>query len=337
MMIFIVGNSRSGTTMLGRILGKHTNIHTFGELHFFENLVSGDAVINQDEMDKDSAVAIIERLLTSSRDGFFAHVDVGKYCNEANEIFYASSQKDPGSIYRTFLHYETKRNGKCIPCEQTPRYLFSLKEIFLLYPDARVINMIRDPRDILVSQRNKWKRRFLGAKNIPLSEAFRSWSNYHPFLIAKLWASCIHQADAFDRHPNVISLKFEQLLAQPESSIRDVCNFLSIEFEPAMLQIPQIGSSSGTDKPDSLGVDSTRAQSWQAGGLSRSEQKICEWVSGHEMLNHGYSLSGKPHFSFLFLPSLFYLIFKLLFAVPMNISRNKNFIETIKRRLFSGK
>lgn len=38
-VIFIVGNSRSGTTMLGRILGKSTYVHTFDELHFFEFLV----------------------------------------------------------------------------------------------------------------------------------------------------------------------------------------------------------------------------------------------------------------------------------------------------------
>lgn len=36
--IFIVGNSRSGTTMMGRILGNHTDVFTFHELHFFEQL-----------------------------------------------------------------------------------------------------------------------------------------------------------------------------------------------------------------------------------------------------------------------------------------------------------
>jgi hypothetical protein len=36
-MICIVGNSRTGTTMLGRILGRNSAIHTFSELHFFEH------------------------------------------------------------------------------------------------------------------------------------------------------------------------------------------------------------------------------------------------------------------------------------------------------------
>ncbi|MEP7168745.1 MAG: sulfotransferase, partial [Bacteroidota bacterium] len=35
-MIFVAGNSRSGTTLMGRILGKHTTVFTFNELHFLE-------------------------------------------------------------------------------------------------------------------------------------------------------------------------------------------------------------------------------------------------------------------------------------------------------------
>ena len=33
--IFVVGSSRSGTTMMGRILGNHSDVFTFKELHFF--------------------------------------------------------------------------------------------------------------------------------------------------------------------------------------------------------------------------------------------------------------------------------------------------------------
>ena len=38
--IFVVGSSRSGTTMMGRILGSHTDIFTFNELHFFGTIWS---------------------------------------------------------------------------------------------------------------------------------------------------------------------------------------------------------------------------------------------------------------------------------------------------------
>ncbi|MFI5135892.1 MAG: sulfotransferase, partial [Chitinophagales bacterium] len=38
--IFVVGNSRSGTKMMGRILGNHEKVHAFPEMHFFEQLWS---------------------------------------------------------------------------------------------------------------------------------------------------------------------------------------------------------------------------------------------------------------------------------------------------------
>ena len=39
-IIFIVGNSRSGTTMMRRVLGNHPAIFMLEELHFFEQLWS---------------------------------------------------------------------------------------------------------------------------------------------------------------------------------------------------------------------------------------------------------------------------------------------------------
>ena len=36
--LFVVGNSRSGTTMFARMLGRHPSVHTVSELHFYEEL-----------------------------------------------------------------------------------------------------------------------------------------------------------------------------------------------------------------------------------------------------------------------------------------------------------
>ena len=36
--VMVVGSSRSGTTMMGRVLGRHPCVFTFEELHFFEQM-----------------------------------------------------------------------------------------------------------------------------------------------------------------------------------------------------------------------------------------------------------------------------------------------------------
>ena len=88
-------------------------------------------------------------------------------------------------IYKLFLNTITKENKAFISCEQTPKNLYYIEEILKYFPDAFIINLVRDQRDVLLSQKNKWRRKFLGANQIPFFEALRSYINYHPILIAK--------------------------------------------------------------------------------------------------------------------------------------------------------
>ena len=56
--IFIVGSSRSGTTMMGRILGNHSEIFTFKELHFFGTIWTNNS--NQN-LSKKQQVELLSR------------------------------------------------------------------------------------------------------------------------------------------------------------------------------------------------------------------------------------------------------------------------------------
>ena len=58
-IIFIVGNSRSGTTMMLRILNNHQQLMVLNELHFFEQLWS--------PQDKDKLIAADEAKLIAAK------------------------------------------------------------------------------------------------------------------------------------------------------------------------------------------------------------------------------------------------------------------------------
>lgn len=332
-MIFVVGNSRSGTTMMGRVLGGHPEVFTFGELHFFEQLWSPED--RKRRVEKDEAMGMAARLLCIQRDGYLIQGDTARFHEEAKEVISSAS---PGvstlaDVFRAFLSYEASKNGKKIPCDQTPRNVFYIGDILQLYPEAQVLNMVRDPRDVLLSQKRKWRTRFLGDKYIPLKEAFRSWINYHPVTISKLWNGSISAADRFGDHGRVYSLRFEDLLADPEKSVRKVCEFIDVSFDEAMLKVPQIGSSSEVYQPDRKGIKQDRARSWRKGGLSPTEIFLCQKMTSVLAERHGYDLSPVRPDPLRLAWSVVSFPVKLVLALLFNLRRTRNLRETIKRRL----
>ena len=70
--IFVVGNSRSGTTMMGRILGNHPDIFTFKELHFFGQLWCSNETNNR--LNRKEYVLNAEELTK-----FFKHQNIKDY------------------------------------------------------------------------------------------------------------------------------------------------------------------------------------------------------------------------------------------------------------------
>jgi len=335
-IIFIVGNSRSGTTMLGRVFGNHTLVHTFGELHFFEMLVNAETVSNRLPWPEERRIALLERLLTTSRVGFFTKVVQGQYRETAVSILKATKGEDPVSAYKAFLYFETTRNSKVIPCEQTPRYLFFIKEILQAFPEAFFINIIRDPRDVLLSQKNKWRRRFLGAKNIPMIEAFRAWANYHPYTVSQLWLSAVRTAKRFEHTPRFISIQFETLLNQPKSTVQSLCEFTGLVFESEMINVPQVGSSTGFDEPVKKGIDRKHIGKWRKGGLSLFETAICQHITAEEMALFNYELEPVSLSKWNIPLSTVSLIFKTALSFLLNLNRTRNLKETIQRRLGGG-
>lgn len=330
--IFVVGNSRSGTTMMGRILNNHGQVHTFPELHFFEQMWSGkdkDKILSGAE-----AVKLAARLLNISAAGYFAKMEPEKYLEEAGRIIREIPEQACTSlrIFAAVIQHEALRHGKQFPCDQTPQNVFYISEVLESFPDSYFINMVRDPRDVLLSQKRKWKRRFLGGSHATWYETIRAWTNYHPLTISKLWNSAMRARDnAKDRR--VMSVQFESLLKDPDKVIESICFFLQLPFSSHLKDVPQVGSSSGMDKKDVKGINADRSQSWSKGGLSATEIWFCQRTCGHYMRESGYELVMVAANPIIIL--FYYLIFpvKLGFAFFLNLHRMKNIVETVKKRL----
>ncbi len=332
--VFVVGNSRSGTTMMGHILRNHPMIFTLHhELHFFEQLCASrdyGRVLTFDE-----AVGLAARLLCIDHDSYWRQGDPSRFTGEAETVVLSiqDSPLTPVVVFERFLRYVAMKNGKPVPCDQTPRYVLYIADILRLYPDARVINMIRDPRPVLLSQKYKWKRRWKGYRNFPLKESIRTKINYHPVTISLIWKASVRAVSPFTDHPRVLVVKYEDLLREPEAEVRRICTFLGVDFHAEMLDIPQGGSSlrSFTTKK---GIDGSRLDAWKReGGLTRTEIYLCQKITGPLMERYGYEPLPVGVNPLVLLWYFLLLPVKLSLSFVLNLKRMKNIPEAIRRRL----
>lgn len=320
--------------MMAMILGNHSEVFKFLELHYFEELWT---LSDKNKMISHSeAVHIAARLIAAQTEDYVFQGDPRRFRKEAENIVNTIGMDAVTSeqVFKSFLFYETAKGGKTIPCENTPRNVFYIDDILTFFHGAKIINMVRDPRDILLSQKKKWKRWYFGSRGMPLMEAVRVFINYHPVTISKLWNSAINTAEKFSGDDRMLTLRYEDLITEPEKYINNVCDFIGISFEAGMFAIPTGGSSHAKDDTsDQTGIIRDRVGNWKKGGLDAAEIFICQKMTGSIMKRYGYSLIAvKPNP----LKLIFYLIsfpFKIAVALILNFSRMRNVIETVKRRL----
>lgn len=335
MIIFIVGNSRSGTTLMMRILDQHPKVYGVNEGHFFEKLWSSN---DKNRILTDiEAIQMVAHLLSIQRDGYIQKFYFEKHQQEAIAVVNSIKQQSLTiiNVFSVFLLYEAQLRNKSIPCEKTPQNVFYLKEILELFPEAKVINMIRDPRAVLLSQKNKGRRgdRAEYGRYRTKREDLRLQINYHPITISRLWNSAVEAAIKYHDHPNVINVRFEDLLENVDAEMQKVCAFLGINYDIEMTKIAAVGSSNVKDNLHEKGIKTERVNTWKQGGLEDTEIFLCQNITHQFRKQFGYeSLKIQPNYLQLF----YYYIslpVKLFLSLVFNLNRMRNVKDAIMRRL----
>lgn len=329
--VFVVGNSRSGTTMMLRVMNNHSRVHGINESHFYGTYWA--PADDGKPMEEAVARELLTKLITRQRDGFFAEVTPGKFDAEVDvmlkELPVNADRKD---AFAGFMAYETRLNGKNIACEKTPQNIFYITELERHFPGSKVIVMYRDPRAVLLSQKRKWMRKELGMTGMPDKEVRRLRMNYHPYTIARLWNSSFDAAKRHKGDPNVVEVRFEDLTDDPEGTMRRICEAVGIAFEPSMLDVPHAGSSSAMDDHSKKGIRSDRGNSWKK-GLDETEVAICQSTCGSRMAQLKYGLVEVSPGPLKLAAAWASFPFKLIGAFALNLGRTRNMLNTLQRRL----
>ena len=200
-LIFLISLPRSGSTMLQKILGAHTDVFTRSEtwlmLHPLYSLKSEGI-----ETRYDAAVAA---------DGVRDFIDELPVDGEA--YYYQQLRKCYLSLYGKYL----KSNGKQRFLDKTPRYYEVFDELQQTFPNAKFIVLYRNPMAVFSSILETWVRgryEMLNSYKADLEQGVE-------FL----------QRD-FSGYSNTYLIRYEELLAEPETQIEKLFNFLKLPNQP---------------------------------------------------------------------------------------------------------
>ena len=141
--------------------------------------------------------------------------------------------------------------------DKTPMYMRHLALLDELFPDAQYVHLIRDGRDAALS--------FL---QMPEGTFTRTWAHPRtPAQFACLWRKEVGDARALGRRVGATryhEVRYEALVAEPDATVRRICAFAGIPFEPAMLDYA--GAVDVSSKPHQqrlLAPPTTGVRSWR--------------------------------------------------------------------------
>jgi len=283
--IFVVGTSRSGTTLTTEILGRHSQVSTRGSIGLLRRI---DAVRRSAGGRLEEAAAR-EAVLEQMR-AFYAEypdppvqADLERLIGSANLSVKLLSAPGSAEMSRIFLDAEVAQARKLRWARHSTGSLFDLPGIFAEFPDARVILCVRQPLDYLVSYRDSFKR---AARRHRVHEVERLRRLYHPVVTSLLWVASMRAARAaIDRYPDRVLLsRYEDLVADAKGSVRRICAFVGCEFEGGMLEIDRNNSS---ENVGDRGIFSSSVGRWQK-SLSATDAYIAQKICAGEMRRLGY-------------------------------------------------
>jgi hypothetical protein len=162
--IFIVGVSRSGTSLMRHILNQSDSIAISRENHFLGHLIGSEGMRRKfqqfgDLSDDENARRLVdfiysEGLEKSSRlRGMSSHFRWILRRVEREDFLKAvlASDRTERGMFTVLMKLFADRKGKPIMGEKTPAHIRYVPTLLEWFPQAKVIHMIRDPRAIFVS------------------------------------------------------------------------------------------------------------------------------------------------------------------------------------------
>jgi len=263
-LVFIVGCSRSGTTLLKSILNEHYDVFIPPETFYFSNIAkNGKKIVEKNKK--------IEYLLS--------HWWIRGMINEVN---FKDSAKDVindwDEIYLHLLRSTSSKKNIKVFGEKTPQHIMVADQLLENFPGSKIIHVIRDPRAVFYS----FSSIALGTNQVSS--------------VVDEWKGVMEMHKKLKDSTGYHYVKYENLVSNPSREIESMCNFIGIKYSEVLLDyyrrsddgyFPEQTHHENTLKP----IFNSSIDKWRE-GLKNRDIAILELYLGELMSENGYNLTG---------------------------------------------
>ncbi len=205
-LVFVGGAPRSGTTLLRRVLGAHPAVYAGPEFDLLPGLVKLRDIAQSKV--RDGRISAITDAATV--DAAFA-----------------------GAV-RTMLGAKARHEGVRLYAEKTPHNVSVFPQLVDMFPDAKLILALRDPRAVVASMKEVARRH-------------RTKGETPPHFVRDVRTSALEVVrllntgfEALEAAPDrVLPIYYEDLVTDPEGSARRLCTFLDLPFASDMVRVEE--------------------------------------------------------------------------------------------------
>ncbi len=224
---FIFGHARSGTTLLMRLVRLHPDVHCNYQAHFFTRYPLLKSLVNTPDA---------EEWLARKSNRWNQGRDLSPLVLRAAADF--------------ILERDATRAGKMIVGDKSPSSTIhgqAVRDMHAVYPDAKLVYIVRDGRDVLISERFRnfvEESKFLTAEDKRIIEDLRKDQNQftngtrsiftETFIrrVAKGWVANLTETEN-EAHrlfgENYFGMRYEDLLSTPFDEMSKLWKFLGVK------------------------------------------------------------------------------------------------------------
>jgi hypothetical protein len=275
--IFLVGMGRSGTSMLRLMLQRHPALAILSETAFTSRIWErrfGFAVARSSGAFGDLLDDYI-RFLRARHDraGDFS-LDFDAYRRRV-----LSGPPALNRLLGVMGEMWCRQYGAVRWGEKTPDHVHYLPDLNRMFPGLVAVHLIRDPRDVALSN--------VEAGLTPVAD---------PLVYALKWLRTVRSADrAAAAGVTVVTLRYEDLVAEPVATLQELCTALELPFVQEMLQFEKAAPEHAPREPWADGLhrslNARSVQRWRD-ALPRDDRLCIEALLFRDLQRFGYAATG---------------------------------------------